>query len=293
MQDINNETAKRQPKYQRHVGLILAIVLAVSLVRLMWQGSAQEFIVAGLAGILPALFWLWFWLKEDTIHPEPKRSIFKAFAFGAIAVPATILLEQAVDILVREAFSLPSAETLPLEGLVPAVAFIMFLLWSAIEECAKLFSAVRADFAEKDYDEPVDAAIYLISAAIGFSALESAFFVWQAILDNGILDGIFLSQLRFMGAGLLHIVSSAFIGLFIGLAFYRSARAKRIFLGLGLLTAILLHAFFNFFIMVGNGSYTLQVFAGLWVMTIAVFFFFEKVKRITPLTSETTKRHVQ
>lgn len=270
------------PKHRRHVGLILAIVCAASLFRFAWQGTAEEFILAGLAGILPALFWLWFWLKEDNIHPEPKKAIFKAFAFGALAVPISVLLEQVLDIFLRKIYMLPSADTLPLENISPGIVVVLFLLWAAIEESAKLLAAARADFKESDYDEPVDAAVYLVSAAIGFSAFESVLFVWQATLENGIMDGIFLSQLRFMGASLLHIVSSALVGLFIGLAFYKSPQWKRVFLWLGLLTGTVLHALFNSFIMIGGGAHTLSVFAGLWFATIVVILFFEKVKRIRP-----------
>ena len=86
---------------KRHVGLTLAILFAVSLLYLSWRGGLVEFLVAAASGTLPALFWLWFWLREDKIHPEPKKAIFKAFFFGALAVPFSILLEQATNFAIR------------------------------------------------------------------------------------------------------------------------------------------------------------------------------------------------
>lgn len=268
------------PKHRRHVGLTFAVLLAVSLLGFSWRGTAQAFILAGFAGVVPALFWLWFWLKEDKIHPEPRRAIFKTFFFGALAVPFAILFEQSIDFLIRQSFGLRDANEAPLEALGPGIIFAFFLFWAIVEECAKYFAAANANLKEKEYNEPVDAAIYLISAAIGFSAFESILFVWQAIFENGLSDGLFLGQLRFIGAGLLHIVSSSLVGLAMGFAFYKNAREKRIFLFSGLLTAISLHVLFNFFIMISDDEKTLFVFAALWLATIAVFFLFEKVKRI-------------
>ena len=41
----------------------------------------QTLILAVVAGFFPALAWLWFWLREDSEHPEPRRLI--ALAFGS------------------------------------------------------------------------------------------------------------------------------------------------------------------------------------------------------------------
>ena len=49
-----------------------------------------------VGGILPALLWLWFWLKEDAKKPEPGSLILVAFLGGMIAVPFTIPFEQAI-----------------------------------------------------------------------------------------------------------------------------------------------------------------------------------------------------
>ena len=39
-----------------------------------------------LLGIVPALVWLWFWLREDTKHPEPRSLILLTFFYGALSV---------------------------------------------------------------------------------------------------------------------------------------------------------------------------------------------------------------
>ncbi|KKR45403.1 MAG: hypothetical protein UT81_C0014G0020 [Parcubacteria group bacterium GW2011_GWA2_40_14] len=53
------------------------------------------FILAFLLGLVPALFWLWFWLKED-IHPEPLKMITLSFLGGMLAVLFVLPLEQLI-----------------------------------------------------------------------------------------------------------------------------------------------------------------------------------------------------
>src|SRR3990172_4645093 len=50
-------------------------------------------IFAVFGGILPALFWLWFWLKEDREHPEPRGKIAASFLVGMGAVFLALPLE--------------------------------------------------------------------------------------------------------------------------------------------------------------------------------------------------------
>ena len=49
---------------------------------------------AALGGILPALFWLWFWTREDKVHPEPRMRVMLAFMGGMVAVIAVYPLEK-------------------------------------------------------------------------------------------------------------------------------------------------------------------------------------------------------
>jgi len=46
----------------------------------------QIFLYALLGGILPAILWLWFWLKEDAKKPEPRGLITLSFVAGMLGV---------------------------------------------------------------------------------------------------------------------------------------------------------------------------------------------------------------
>jgi len=53
-------------------------------------------------GFIPAIIWLFFWLKHDEKHPEPNRLIIATFIFGISAVLAAYLLRQlSVNILLH------------------------------------------------------------------------------------------------------------------------------------------------------------------------------------------------
>ena len=75
----------------------------------------QLLIYALVLGVFPALVWLFFWLKEDSYHPEPLGRIIKTFLGGALAVLFVIPLEQTAG------------------AFFPGLTFITFLLWAIIE----------------------------------------------------------------------------------------------------------------------------------------------------------------
>src|SRR3989344_2747331 len=96
------------------------------------------FILAFLLGLIPALVWLWFWMKED-IHPEPAKMVTLSFVGGMLAVLFVLPFEQ----LVYTHFQGQNT--------------ISFILWSALEETFKFgfvyFIALRNKVIT---DEPID-----------------------------------------------------------------------------------------------------------------------------------------
>lgn len=217
-------------------------------------------IFALLGGILPALLWLWFWLREDRLHPEPRRLIFLSFLVGIgivfIALPAEHYVEK-----------------------FAGSTLILVLSWSTIEELLKLIGAYFAGLHNKECDEPIDPMIYLITTALGFSAIENTLFLIGSINDN-VLSAIITGNLRFIGASLLHVLASGTIGLFMAYAFNKSRVSKIIHLTIGTTLAIALHASFNFFIIGSKGGGTFIVFCFVWVSIVLLLAAFEKVKRL-------------
>ncbi|MEK7140441.1 MAG: PrsW family glutamic-type intramembrane protease [Patescibacteria group bacterium] len=219
-------------------------------------------ILALLGGIIPSLFWLWFWLKEDRKKPEPKELLTIIFIMGMIAVIFVLPIQKFIRAQVGS------------NGLE-------LLLWASAEEVMKFLAVVIILWGTKHIEEPIDWPIYMITAALGFAALENTLFLIEPLSLQQTTVGLLTGQLRFLGSTLLHTVSSAMVGMALGLSFHMESWHKKWYLLIGLLLAIALHSTFNFFIMKNNGNDFLQVFSFLWVVTIIIMLLFEKLRRMT------------
>lgn len=236
--------------------------------------TAANFFYALSGGFLPSFLWLWFWLKEDKKNPEPKRAILAAFLGGMIAVPVAMGLEYF---------------TLFYIGLAGAGGLFV---WAFIEETLKYFAAKKTAFSKPYFDEPIDALIYMITAALGFASLENALFIFKSLLDSNIIAGINTGSMRFVGATLLHTATSAIVGAVIAFSFFPARLVTRSVAGRhkksgkhnvigGIFLAVFLHFAFNYFIMEGEGGNILKILLPLWLVIIIIIFMFEKIKRIS------------
>ncbi len=226
--------------------------------------SNELIFYAILGGLLPAIVWLWFWLREDKLHPEPRKYIFLAFIFGMISAILVLPVEEFLS------------KFLPVAGLIPIVVF------SFAEEIFKYSAAYFSSLRKKYMDEPIDAIIYMITIALGFAALENSLFLIHSIKSTGgnITQAFLVGNMRFIGATLLHTISSGVIGLFIALSFYKRKVLKKRYLLTGVTLAVVLHTFFNFFIIKSEGGKMFIVFIIIWITIILLIFSFEMIKRI-------------
>ena len=218
------------------------------------------FLIALFAGVVPALFWLWFWLREDKEQPEPWALVAISFLSGMLAVLLVLPLQLIAHDLYR--------------GDTQMFVFVV------IEEVVKYLIALLVVLWNRAVDEPIDLIMYMIFVALGFAALENALFIYNPLGQGAYLDSFFTGSLRFVGATLLHVLASASVGVCMALAFYRSNFVRLIYGTLGLCIAIVLHALFNFSIMSTTADGVLFVFMFVWVGVIALFVAFEKVKRL-------------
>ena len=219
------------------------------------------FILAFILGLLPALVWLWFWLKEDT-HPEPAKMITLSFLGGMFAVIIVLPLQKIVY------YYFTGEQTLS------------FLLWAAVEEICKFIVVYFIALRNKATDEPVDYIIYLIVGALGFVTFENTLFLLQPIGNGDIAATILNSNMRFVGASLLHTISSATIGVCMALSCYKDRVSKREALLVGLILATILHTSFNLFIINQVEGNIFLTFGMVWIGIIAILLLFEKVKSI-------------
>ena len=132
-----------------------------------------------------------------------------------------------------------------------------------------------------DFDEPIDAMIYMITAALGFAAIENIVFIIP-VFEESFIGGFELTATRFLGANLLHALSSAIVGYF--LARHMFSPWKKHAIVVGILLASALHTLFNYFIIIKEsipGSLVLVILL-LFLMAVAVFVEFERLKNRRP-----------
>lgn len=226
--------------------------------------NPKTFLIATITGILPALIWLWFFRREDQEHPEPVGLIILCFIAGMLT----------------------TFFVLPVEKLINNLVFnekLQIIYWASIEELFKFFIVIFVLRIKSFIKHPIDWPIYLITAALGFAAMENIMFLTRPDIVNNATVGILTGQLRFLGSTLLHAVATGIIGIAIGLSFLKNKFTRTIYLFWGIILSITLHSAFNFFIIRNDGSDFLKVFAFLWVATIINLLLFEKLRRLSQI----------
>jgi RsiW-degrading membrane proteinase PrsW (M82 family) len=257
--------------------------------------SAQA-TIAFLGGVLPALLWLIFWLLEDRRHPEPKQYIFLCFIVGmALVIPVSIGghvygLAQPIEKLAAVKLGPIDDAVFPYWWLRLQWGPFVIFAWAAIEELLKFGAAYLVALKTKQFDEPLDAIIYMVTVALGFSAAENMLFLIPAI-QQSIPITILTGDLRFIGATMLHTLASATIGIALALSFYENWRKRALYVSFGLVLAIALHTLFNFFIMLKVPAgcagkechqFTFWIFLTIWLGIIAILLGLEQIKRPKP-----------
>lgn len=224
-------------------------------------------------GFLPSLIWLNFYYREDC-HPEPKNLLARVFLMGIIISPIAILLQLALvkcgEIIAVKA-CLPSGVLLPNSP--------EFFLWSAfVEEFIKYYAVRIMILKRREFDEPIDAMIYMMTAALGFAAIENTLIVFQTTPD-GVAVTINTLILRFVGATFLHALSSGLLGYFLANSWFFHHHRKKLLI-IGITLATLFHFTFNMIIFSFEGQITALLYTTslLLGMAFLVSILFDKLK---------------
>ncbi len=223
--------------------------------------NPETLLFAILGGAVPAIFWLWFWLKEEgDKKTEPIGLIILSFVLGGIIVIIAIWMEK---------YSLNYISDYTYQ----------VIIWATIEELLKLLGVTIILLGSNIIKKPIDYPMYFIAVALGFAAFENILYLLHPLSVNGTIVGLLTGNLRFLGSTLLHAIASAMIGNALGISFFIKQN-RGFYILFGILFAILLHSTFNFFIMKGSGENFLSVFGLLWVIAIISILIFEKLKRM-------------
>jgi len=209
----------------------------------------------GIFGFFPGIIWLFFFLQEDARRPEPKRLIISTFFLGGLVTFLVLPLQ----IL---------AKHLLLAGGVPDInPFHLFLL-AIVEEVLKFAVVFLWVLRRKEFDEPIDAMIYMVVVALGFATVENIATALRAT------NGVELLTLRFIGATLLHSLSSGIVGYYWARGII--ACKQGYYLGFGLVLAGIFHTIFNYLMVVWGPG--VKVTSLLVLLGFFVLYDFERLK---------------
>ncbi len=231
--------------------------------------ALEVFVYATIGGLLPALIWLWFWMHENHDHDEPKSTLWLTFLAGMSTVFVVYPFQKIATTLIGE--TTPGLTTL--------------FTWAFLEEVVKYLAAFLIALRLKYtvFDEPIDAFVYLMTAALGFSAMENTLFLLGPLLQGETVTTIVTGNMRFMGANLLHVAASGILSICIAFAYFKPVWVQRVYLFGGLLLATVVHAIFNILLVIiaeHNEQMIFVAFSYVWVTLIILILALEKVKQI-------------
>ena len=120
--------------------------------------------------LLGAAIWFWWLRRYDRFEPEPLGALLGVGVLGGVAsAMAPVLAEGAFSSL--SGVSVPKSLGDP--AMAPGAAAMLAMFVGAIEEVTKAIAAVSLTRRLGHLNEPIDAVLYAMITALGFSVLEN------------------------------------------------------------------------------------------------------------------------
>jgi len=146
--------------------------------------------------LVPGLLWVYYFYRQDPAR-EPIKLVLRAFFFGMLGVFPAGLLEAPFQGL----FSGPS-------DLFSLFIFTFFIV-GVVEESLKFAAAALAVRHRQEFDQVIDGVVYLVTAALGFAAVENYYYARAY--------GLAIAPARAIIASLAHASFSGVLGYYWGL----------------------------------------------------------------------------
>ncbi|MBA4247166.1 MAG: PrsW family intramembrane metalloprotease [Microbacterium sp.] len=248
--------------------IVLALVLLFVIAYLFVGLGPAGVIIGGVMALVPLaiVFWGIRWI--DRWEPEPRGALLFAFLWGA---GVSVLIALVVDAEIQNVIAGSGLGEFGVEFFGAAIQAPI------VEEVGKglgvlvLFFAVRRHF-----DGPVDGIVYAAWVAGGFAFTENILYFGTELVSSGAASTVEVFFIRGIMSPFAHVMFTAFIGAAIGYAAQKPGWFRGVVaLMVGLVPAILLHAFWNgvlFFIDDFYGYYLLvqvpMFLAAVWLVML-------------------------
>lgn len=215
-------------------------------------------VVYVLAAVLPAIFLMRYVYQHDTVEKEPAGLLGGLLVRGVLsALCASVLEGLAQSVL----------DTLVDPGSPVYTILLAFLVVALAEEGMKLFFLKRRTWNDPNFNYRFDGVVYAVFVSLGFAAYENILYVFNFGLGTALL--------RAVSAVPAHLSFAVVMGVFYGRARLLENRgavaAARLSQVLALLSALLLHGFYDACAMIGTSLSTIVFVAFVVLMFIGVY----------------------
>lgn len=191
----------------------------------------MELVALALA---PIVFIFTYVYLKDEYEKEPLRYLIITFILGiCTAAPVLYVGEQ------LRLFTNTSTET---SSIIELMIYAFFVV-ATTEEGMKYLVLRFYNYPHKEFDEPYDGIMYGVAVSLGFAAIENVMYVFMS--EGG---GLQTGLLRMFTAVPAHAVFGVMMGYFVGRAKFMMDGNPMLERLKGLLTAILFHGLYDFFL---------------------------------------------
>lgn len=126
------------------------------------------------AGVAPALALLSFFYLRNEMFTEPRRSLLRAFIYGAIITFPVLFVQYVLEA----------------EGVIQNTFMSHVLFTSAIEEFFKWLIIFVAIFRHVEFDDPYDGILYGAAVSLGFASVENVIYLLTFGLDEAFVRAL-------------------------------------------------------------------------------------------------------
>ncbi|AZR72052.1 hypothetical protein BBF96_00765 [Anoxybacter fermentans] len=198
----------------------------------------MDFILLFGVSILPGIFWVWYFYRQDYLDPEPWGLVFRSFIAGALTVIPVSLIETSFAIEINRPNNLID------------LLFLSIFIIGVTEEVFKFLAAYFSVYRNKEFNEVMDGIIYVVTAGLGFAAVENLFYTTVFGYKVGVIRAVVTS--------LAHAGFSGIVGFYFGMARCYPERSK-FYILYGLAWASLLHGFYDFLVISRLVGFTMTI----------------------------------
>jgi len=219
-------------------------------------------ISSAAAAIFPMIIYLYIIWKFDRYDREPVSLVLRNYLWGGLgaiifSIIGSDLLYSGISIFIRDKSVLDYIQTILIAPVVEESTKGIFLLFT---------------IAGKKFDNMTDGIVYGGAVGLGFGMTEN--FLYFITFGDTLQNWLMLVVIRTLFSGVMHGVSTATLGAFLGYAKFRDTEYKVFSAAAGLSVAVLIHFLWNLSVTYEYTTALGFIFLGMSVVVIFIVFSF-------------------